>query len=87
MFYAVWNSILKLFGEYGASQTDIRLIKYNPEKGLAVIRCSHKALSMVKASIACVTRIGRESAALHVQLVSGTLRSLRRKLSEQAKKE
>ena len=86
LFYAIWNNVLRLFGEYGASQTDLRLIEYSPEDNLAVIRCSHKSLPMVKASITCVTRIGRESAALHIQLVSGTLKSLRRKLSERIKK-
>lgn len=86
VFYAVWNSILKMFGEYGASQTDLRLIDYDPENRQAVLRCSHKALPLVKASIPCVTRIGGGAAAIHVQLVSGTLSALRRKLAEQTKK-
>jgi len=82
IYNAIWNSILRLFGEYGASQTDLRLINYDPENRLAVFRCSHKALPLVKASIPCVTRINGMPAAIHVQLVSGTLKSLRRKLAE-----
>jgi len=86
VFYAIWDSILKMFGEYGASQTDLRLIDYDSENRQAILRCSHDALPLVKASIPCVTRIGGGAAAIHIQLVSGTLNSLRRKLTKQTKK-
>jgi len=80
VFNAIWDSILRLFGEYGASRTDLRLIDYDPENKRAVIRCSHEALPLVKASIPCITRIGGRPAAVHIELVSGTLKSLRKKL-------
>jgi len=80
VYIAIWNSILRLFGEYGASWTDLRLIEYDPENGRAVLRCSHEALPLVKASIPCVTQIGDRAAVIHIQLVSGTLKSLRKKL-------
>jgi len=86
VYIAVWNSLLRLFGEYGASRTDLRLIEYDPENREAVLRCSHEALPLVKASITCVTQIGGKPAAIHIQLVSGTLKTLRRKLAENAKK-
>jgi RNase P/RNase MRP subunit POP5 len=82
VYNAILDSILKLFGEYGASQTDLRLIDYDPENMQAVLRCSHDALPLVRASIPCVTRVGNEPASLHVQLISGTLKSLRRKLAK-----
>jgi len=78
---AVWSSILRLFGEHGASQTELKIIDYDPAKGLAVLRCSHKALPMIKASIPCITHIGASPVAIHVERVSGTLKALRRKLS------
>jgi len=80
-FYdAIWASILRLFGEYGASQTEFGLVEFNPEKSQAILRCSHKALDLVKASTVGVTEIGNGKATVHVLLVSGTLKSLRRKL-------
>ena len=85
VYGAVWKSLLRLFGEYGASQTDLRLIEYDPENGRAVLRCSHEALPLVKASITCVTQIRGRAASIHIQLVSGTIKSLRRKLAEHAK--
>jgi len=70
-----------LFGEYGASLTDLRLIEYDAENMQAILRCSHKALPLVRASIPCVTKIGKNPAAIHIQVISGTLKSLRRKLA------
>jgi len=84
---AVWTSILKLFGEYGASQTELTLVQYDPQEKVAILRCSHKALDMVKASIAAVREVNREEAALHILFVSGTLRSLRKKIQNVMKQE
>jgi len=77
---AIWTSLLRLFGEYGASKAELSLIDYNPETRRAILRCSHSALEMVKASIVAVTEVGNEKAALHILLVSGTLKALRRRM-------
>jgi len=76
---AVWNAVLELFGEYGASQTNLRLIKYDLERSYAVVRCSHTALERVRASIASITEVKGKPAVIHVMGVSGTLRGLRKK--------
>ena len=76
---AVWSSILRLFGEYGASQTELALIEYRWKERSAILRCSHRALEMVKSAIAAITRINGKEATIHILLVSGTLKSLRRK--------
>ena len=81
IYDAVWTSILRLFGEYGASQTELTLVDYDQETKQAILRCSHKALSLVEASIVAVTEMDNEKATIHIVLVSGTLRSLRRKIS------
>jgi len=79
---AVWNAILQLFGEYGASQTNFILMKYNLEPNYAILRCSHKALDMVKASLASITQTKGKHVAMRVLGVSGTLKALRRQLPE-----
>ncbi len=76
---AIWNAVLNLFGEYGASQTNLRLIKYYLERSYMVIHCSHLALENVRASIASITEIQGIPAVIHVIGVSGTLRGLRKK--------
>jgi RNase P/RNase MRP subunit POP5 len=77
---AVWGAVLRLFGEYGASQANLTLIEYNPQRNYAVIGCSHKALEKVRASIASITRIDEIPARFHVVGVSGTLRALHSKI-------
>jgi len=79
VIHTIWSAILKLFGEYGASQVNLALIEYDPQKSYAVVRCLHKALEMVKASIASITEINGKPAAIHIVGVSGTLKALRKK--------
>ena len=79
---AVWNAILRLFGEYGASKTSLQIIEYFPQKKLAIVKCSHKTLEIVKASVASMTEIRGKLVAVYTLGVSGTLRALRRKYEE-----
>ncbi|MGB9714611.1 MAG: Rpp14/Pop5 family protein [Candidatus Bathyarchaeales archaeon] len=77
---AVWNAVLKLYGEYGASKTGLRLIDYDVEGKTAIIRTAHATLEMVRAAIASITHISNKPAALHVIMVSGTIKALHKKL-------
>jgi len=78
----IWNAILQLFGEYGASQTSLILMKYNLEPSYVILRCSNKALDLVKASIASIAQINSKPVALRVLGVSGTLKGLSRQRPE-----
>ncbi len=77
---AIWNALLRLFGEVGASQAGLYMVRSDTEKKCAVLRCSHKALPMVRASVASITSIDGKRAAVHVIRVSGTLKALGRKM-------
>jgi RNase P/RNase MRP subunit POP5 len=76
---AVWNAVLRLFGEVGVSQAGLYLVQFDEMNLTSVLRCSHKALPSVRASVASVTTIGGQPAAIHVLRVSGTLKALARK--------
>jgi len=76
---AVYGAVLKLYGEYGASQTGLVLIGYEMEQCFAVLRVAHVAVEMVRAALATITRIGDKPVAVHVLAVSGTLKALRTK--------
>lgn len=76
---AVWSAVTKLYGEYGASLTSLRLIDYNIEKKTAVIRAALTTLGMVRSALALITSIANRETAVHVIAVSGTIKSLREK--------
>ena len=76
---AVQASLYRLFGEYGASKANLKLIKSRSEKRQDIVCCSHKMLEQVRAAIASVTVINGKAAAVHVLGVSGTLKALHKK--------
>ena len=76
---ALWNAVVKLYGECGASQAGLSLIGYDPQERIAVVRVGHKAVDMVRASLASITSIAGKPAAVHVLRVSGTIKALRKK--------
>jgi RNase P/RNase MRP subunit POP5 len=78
---AIWGAIVKLYGEYGASQTSLTLINYDLETKIAVIRTSLEALNLVRTSLSSITSIAGNEVALHVVAVSGTIKALLTKLS------
>jgi RNase P/RNase MRP subunit POP5 len=57
VLFVVWNAVLKLYGEYGASRSGLKLIDYDAEKGLAVIRTLHTTVEMVRAALASITKV------------------------------
>jgi len=79
----IWTMVYCLFGEFGASQTGLYLIKHENLKEVVIVRCSHKALEMVRAAIAAVTEINGKPAAIRTIAVSGTLKALLKKAHKQ----
>ena len=79
---AVWGSVLRLYGEYGASQTGLALIDYDVEKKLAVLRTVHTTVDIVRATLASITKIRDKPVAVHVLAVSGTIKALSEKIRQ-----
>ena len=77
---AVWGAVTRLYGEYGASLTSLKLLNYDDERKVAVIRAALVTVVMVRAALASILSIAGREAAVHVVTVSGTLKSLREKL-------
>lgn len=76
---AVWNAVGKLYGEYGASRTGLKMIDYDAERRFLVVRATHTAVEMVRTALASITRIGNKPVAIHVLAVSGTIKALYKK--------
>lgn len=49
--------------------------------GYAIIRCAHTALPIVRAAITAITKISDSEVIVHSLLVSGTLKALKRRMS------
>ena len=78
---AVWNSLTKLYGEYGASQVNLNLVRFNVENNTAIIRVNLTSVDMMRAALACLTKIAGKPAAVHTSRVSGTLKACQAKSS------
>ncbi len=79
---AVWDAVTKLYGEHGASQTSLALIDYDMEKKTAVLRTNLATLNLVRASLATITSIAGNEAAVHVTAISGTIKALHQKTKQ-----
>jgi RNase P/RNase MRP subunit POP5 len=79
---AVWDAVLRLYGECGASRTGLALIDYDAEKRLAILRTVHTAVDMVRAALASITKIRYKPVAIHVLAVSGTIKALSEKIRQ-----
>ena len=77
---SVWDAVLRLYGEYGASRTGLALIDYDAEKKLVILRTVHTTVDVVRAALASITRIGDKPVAIHVLKVSGTIKTLSKKI-------
>ena len=79
---AVSRNLIRLFGEYGASVAELTYIGSELNNRILIFRCTHVALEMVRASIASLKEINRRRCSTRIVYVSGTLKALRRRISQ-----
>ena len=72
----IWETISRLYGEYGASQTSLSLINFDDKNNSAILRTGHTTVDVVRTALASITRIKDKPAAVHVLAVSGTIKAL-----------
>jgi len=78
LFDEIKNSLRRLFGEYGVLKASPRLIAYDAEKMIGIVRCSHLWVERFRAALALTTRIEEHRAALFIFRSAGTVAALRR---------
>lgn len=76
---SMFDSLLTLYGEYGASKTELRLLDYDRRKKQALISCLHKAVPTVHSALTSIRDMAGNRAIVRVLRVSGTIKSLKRK--------
>ena len=76
---ALSSALVKLYGEVGASRTRLRIIDMGTDDNFAIVRCSHKAVEMVRAAASIIKELNGRPIVLYSVGVSGTIKSLKEK--------
>jgi ribonuclease P/MRP protein subunit POP5 len=71
------DAVRDLFGYFGVTTLEPRLIEFNEESQKGIIRCSRSHAREMRAALALITKISNEDAAVRVTAVSGTIKSLK----------
>lgn len=78
---AVWNIMLDFLGENGVSKTSVWLLKdcWNPKEQIGILRCNHKSVQEVIASLGLINRLGDNRITFKILKISGTIKSIKDK--------
>ena len=79
----VWAAIYKLYGEQGASLTNLSPISFDGASQRAIMRANLTVVDNVRTAIALITSISGKASAVHVVAISGTIKGLREKTSSE----
>jgi ribonuclease P/MRP protein subunit POP5 len=74
------NAVQKLFGDFGLSIIQPKLIEFDSKKCKGVIRCNRKYLRDLRVALSLITKISENEAAIRITGTSGTLKSLKKDL-------
>jgi len=83
---ALKNHLRTFLGTYGLSKNPFRLMAYDEESKLGILKCPHRSLEVIKVALALLSTINGEPSAIHVVKVSGTLKKAKSKASQLAEK-
>jgi len=75
---AIQRGVLELFGIYGLSTIEPKVVEYNEEQCRGIVRCNHHRLPLLRASLASIATLDDKPVSFLVVKVSGTLKALRR---------
>lgn len=78
----IQKRVLDLYGARGLSEIDPVLIDFDEDTREGILRCNRDGLRQMRAALALVTDISDLPASIHVERVSGTIKSLRSKLND-----
>ena len=77
---AIWKSMLSLFGEVATADSKLYIVEYSEESGHGILQCTTSALDKVILSAVLIGTIGDSLVSFEPVKVSGTIKSLKRKV-------
>lgn len=69
------------FGSIGLLQVSPKILRYDPVRREAILKCRVESLDRVRSTVALLTQVSGQPAAAFVARSSGTIRALTRKAS------
>ncbi|MCC6042072.1 MAG: Rpp14/Pop5 family protein [Candidatus Verstraetearchaeota archaeon] len=73
-------------GTYGLSRNPFKLMDYDEENKLGILKCAHESLEVIRAALALLSAINGEPSAIHVMKVSGTYKKAKSRAARLAEK-
>lgn len=77
----IQKRVLDLYGARGLSEIEPALIDFDDSRE-GILRCNRDGLRQMRATLALVTDISDSPASIHVERVSGTIKSLKSKVND-----
>ncbi len=74
---SIWATVLRLYGEVGASRTSMWVMDYDRKKKKGVVKVNHGGVETVRSAIAAADGVGGGKAVFNVLKVAGTLKKAR----------
>jgi ribonuclease P/MRP protein subunit POP5 len=75
----IQKRVLDFYGARGLSEIEPVLIDFDDDSQEGILRCNRDGLRQARAALALVTNISDSPASVHVERVSGTIKSLKSK--------
>jgi RNase P/RNase MRP subunit POP5 len=73
-------------GIYGLSRNLFKLMAYDEENKLGILKCAHESLEVIRAALALLSTIDGKPSAIHVMKVSGTYKKAKLRVTRLAEK-
>jgi len=75
----IWTSLISLFGEKAAADTNFWLVDYDEEKCIGIARCTNRTVEILRSAIALLSSVDSIRISVKTLKISGSLRKLRKK--------
>lgn len=73
------ETYLRLYGEYGLSKANIRLLDFKKENKYAIVSVNHTSLPRIRTVLTLIRELNGVKIIIHVLGVSGTIKRLKAK--------